>query len=77
MIVNESPPKEPGAFIQFILDNADFNVNTLDGHNTFHSMGGIKCVTPAVVSKSNSPVPRHMNPPKASVIGSFGQVPIN
>ena len=33
-------------FTQFVLDNADFNVATLTGHNTFHSMGGIACVTP-------------------------------
>ncbi|CAG9814961.1 unnamed protein product [Phaedon cochleariae] len=33
-------------FSQFIFDNADFNVNTLDGHGTFHAMGGIMAVTP-------------------------------
>lgn len=33
-------------FNQFIFDNADFNVNTLDGHSTFHAMGGIMAVTP-------------------------------
>ena len=29
------------SFTQFVFDNADFNVATLTGHNTFHSMGGI------------------------------------
>ncbi len=29
-----------------MYDNADFNVATVTGHNTFHSMGGIACVTP-------------------------------
>lgn len=37
----------PSAFMQFIFDNADFNINILDGHNTFHAMGGIHYVTPS------------------------------
>lgn len=37
---------EGGAFGQFIFDNADFNVNTLDGLGTFHVMGGIMVATP-------------------------------
>lgn len=37
----------PEAFCQFICDNADFNVSTIDGLNTFYSMGAIKCVTPS------------------------------
>lgn len=42
-------------FSQFIFDNADFNVNTLDGHSTFHAMGGIMAVTPrnAVISEQD------------------------
>ena len=31
---------------------------TLDGHKTFHSMGGIKCVTPAQQVTSNTPISR-------------------
>ncbi|KAK2578573.1 hypothetical protein KPH14_012007 [Odynerus spinipes] len=34
------------AFTQFVYDNADYNINTLDGHGTFHCMGGIQCITP-------------------------------
>ena len=26
-------------FVQFVADNADHNLRTLDGHNTFHGMG--------------------------------------
>ena len=37
---------DQAAFIQFVFDNVDINVSTLDGHNTVHSMGGIQCVTP-------------------------------
>lgn len=34
------------SFSQFVFDNADFNINTIDGYNTFHTMGGIQCVVP-------------------------------
>jgi hypothetical protein len=29
------------SFSQFIFDNADVNIETLDGKNTFHALGGI------------------------------------
>lgn len=34
-----------GAFNQFVFDNVDFNVCTIDGLNTLHAMGGIRCIT--------------------------------
>lgn len=34
------------AFVQFVYDNADFNVDTLDGKFTFHNLGGIMTITP-------------------------------
>lgn len=34
------------AFVQFVYDNADFNVDTLDGKFTFHNLGGIMIITP-------------------------------
>jgi len=34
-------PIMTSGFTQFVFDNADFNVATLTGHNTFHGMGGI------------------------------------
>lgn len=37
---------EDESFSQFIFDNADFNINNIDGCNTFHAMGGIQCITP-------------------------------
>ena len=50
-------------FTQFLFDNADLNVATLTGHNTFHAMGGIACVTqPGKVEKC--PVKRIMQPPQ-------------
>ena len=39
-------------FIQYV----DHNIRTLDGHNTFHCMGMIACVTQG--SFSSQPVPR-------------------
>lgn len=41
-----TPQIENKAFIQFVYDNADVNVNTLDGENTFHEIRGIMVVTP-------------------------------
>lgn len=62
-------------FTQCVFDNADFNVATLTGHNTFHAMGGIACVTPpGTVEKS--PVKRTMQLPPAEAVGTFGHIPI-
>lgn len=41
-----SPNVNEDAFIQHVFDNADVNIRTLDGLNTFHAMGGIQCITP-------------------------------
>ena len=62
---------DKGAYIQFVFDNADYNVSTLDGHRTFHAMGGIKCVTPADKVHADAPVPRtgSSNP---EAVGSHG-----
>lgn len=35
------------AFVQFVFDNTDHNVGTLDGHETFHCLGGIAAYTPS------------------------------
>lgn len=37
--------------MQFVFDNADVNVCTLDGLDTFHALGGIKCIAPATAVK--------------------------
>lgn len=45
-----NPPKllrANGVFFQFIFDNTDHNVYTVDGYNSFHSLGGIVVYTPA------------------------------
>ncbi|KAF2893226.1 hypothetical protein ILUMI_12945 [Ignelater luminosus] len=43
-----SPPEiKPGTFVQFVHDNADFNIDTIDGKGMFHYMGTIEIATPA------------------------------
>ena len=42
------PPITQDHFVQFVADNADYNTRTLDGNNTFHGMGIIASITPAV-----------------------------
>lgn len=46
LIINCPKPKFHPYFSQFVFDNADHNVNTINGLNTFHYMGGIRCVIP-------------------------------
>ena len=77
MMAGESPSYDlQSGFVQFVFDNTDFNVHSLDGHNTFHSMDGIACVTPAGNAGSSAGMPRIRNIPSAATIGSFGMVPI-
>lgn len=46
-LINAGPPHiTDEAFIQHVFDNADINVRTLDGMNTFHAMGVIQFITP-------------------------------
>ncbi|KAJ8891390.1 hypothetical protein PR048_010906 [Dryococelus australis] len=59
------------AHIQFVFDNADYNVATLDGHRTFHAMGGIVRATPADSVRLDTPVPR-TGCIGATALGSYG-----
>lgn len=43
---------ESSDFCQYVFDNADHNVNTVDGLNTFHVMGRIMCNTLPVKNDS-------------------------
>lgn len=38
-------------FSQFVFDNEDCNINTIDGKNTFHCMGGIQNLKTAIRKK--------------------------
>lgn len=47
LVMSEILKIKPEEFMQFDFDNCDFNVWwTLDGHNTFHNMGGMIFITP-------------------------------
>lgn len=35
---NNPPDKMSNSFIQFVFDNIDFHVHTIEGYYTFHSM---------------------------------------
>ena len=36
-----------GRFVQYIADNVDHNIQTLDGHGAFHGMGMVAAIAPA------------------------------
>lgn len=42
------PPKiiSEDTFVQYVFDNTDHNAQTIDGHKTFHCLGGIRIHTP-------------------------------
>lgn len=44
-----------GHFGQYIADNADHNLRTIDGHGTFHGMGIIVAVTPGITQQHKVP----------------------
>ena len=39
-------PNHTSAFVQYVADNVDHNLRTLDGNDTFHGMGLIATVYP-------------------------------
>uniref|UniRef100_A0ABD2WYE4 Uncharacterized protein n=1 Tax=Trichogramma kaykai TaxID=54128 RepID=A0ABD2WYE4_9HYME len=45
-------------FVQFVCDNADWNLETLDGKGTFHSLGSCEIITPASDVLPRKPFPR-------------------
>ena len=45
MMAGESPSYDLDGFLQFIFDNADFNVHSLDGYNTFPRIRNIPTAT--------------------------------
>jgi len=42
-------------FVQYIADNVDHNVRTIDGRNTFHGMGIMATVIPGTASATSIP----------------------
>lgn len=46
-------PLDQSHSLQFVADNVDHNIDTIDGNNTFHGMGIISCTTPGVIKPPN------------------------
>ena len=44
-----------GQFVQYVADNVDHNIGTLDGHKTFHGMGIMAAVTPKLLTSKSVP----------------------
>lgn len=42
-------------FVQYVADNVDHNIRTLDGLGTFHGMGMIAAITPGIRSRQQIP----------------------
>ena len=70
-------PDDFEGFLNWIFDNADNadNINTLDGKNTFHNMGGLKSITPKPKKISNV-VLRKKRISSAATIGNYSNIPI-
>ena len=49
------PSIPENSFLQFSADNVDHNTRTLDGLNTFHGMGMMAMITPAISYKKTIP----------------------
>lgn len=68
------PIIDKNGFCQFVFDNADINVCTLDGLGTFHTLGGIMCVAPS----SSVSIPNNINRNNKQQIDKCkNQIPIN
>jgi hypothetical protein len=74
--LNAQATINPDSYLQLVFDNADHNLNTIDGRNTFHAMGGIQCVTPATGITLSDKIPRSPVAPLASHSGSVGLRPV-
>ncbi len=66
-------PSFTSQFVQYVADNVDHNIRTLDGNDTFHGMGMIATITPG--TKESNPIPRVNVTPRD--ISSIGHVPIH
>ena len=64
------------SFMQFVFDNADFDVHTIDGFHTFHCMGGIECVTPAGSMIKPEVIERLKKMPSAREISSCSSIAV-
>ena len=59
-------------FVQYVADNVDHNIRTLDGNDTFHGMGMIAAITPEI--KKSNPILRVKVTRRD--IAAIGRVPV-
>ena len=62
------PGYKKGQFLQYVADNVDHNLRTLDGHGTFHGMGIIVGSTPG--SKVSVAVPK-LNASSSDLVAKY------
>ena len=67
------PETPQGSHIEFVADNVDHNLSTIDGTGTFHGMGIIATVTPCS-RKPSKPIPR--GPITTEQIAKIGNINI-
>ncbi|KAJ8875669.1 hypothetical protein PR048_023567 [Dryococelus australis] len=63
-------------YIQHAFYSADFSIRIVTGHGTFHSMGGVRFITPAQNQESMI-VNRLLHPPSANTIATRGKLQVN
>ena len=61
-------PTHTSEFVQYVADNVDHNLRTLDGNDTFHGMGLIATVTPGT-NQTQVIFRRKVNPTEISASG--------
>ena len=57
-------------FVQYVADNVDHNLTTLDGNDTFHGMGLIATLTPGT-KQTQVILRRKVNPTEVSACGKI------
>lgn len=73
-IFRQQPRVLPTGFSQWVADNADFNVNTLDGRNSWHVMALIQCVTPSSAIAVEESVSRIVHDRKSTNAAELGKI---
>ncbi|XP_044003051.1 uncharacterized protein LOC122848794 [Aphidius gifuensis] len=68
LIINE-------AYSQYVFDNTDHNVITIDGHKTFHCLGGIWVLTPDHEVSLEGESKKLSKMPPSSQIASVNEIP--
>lgn len=74
VICHEEEYDYKNAFTQLVYDNADHNVETCDGRNTFHVMGGIQIITPSSAISESRRIKRLKNPLTTEELAQRGKI---